>query len=165
MTGFKLFDCQQMFRHACAFADCADMAEAKFRHDTADIEWYTTPAIVNSAFACEVYLKAILLYNDIKTPNTHELKELFDLLPEDIRCFVDPEVWNTVRIMPEDPLGRSQIELISNAFNEWRYSYEIIGKKRASMSIDRSFLKAFRDALREACCRLFFKTTWEEYKQ
>ena len=25
-----LFECQQMFRHACAFSDCADFANEKF---------------------------------------------------------------------------------------------------------------------------------------
>ena len=64
-----LFECQKMFRHACAFAECADMAEAKFCHDTADIEWYITPSVVNSAFACEVYIKALLQFYDIQFMN------------------------------------------------------------------------------------------------
>ena len=160
----KLFDCQQMFRHACAFAECADMAEAKFRHDTADIEWYTTPAIVNSAFACEVYLKAILLFFDNELIRGHELSVLYDKLPERVKEFIKPTVLNSC-VTWTDIFGLNQLDEISNAFYDWRYVYEYLGKTRASISIDRSFLKAFRDALREACCELFFSKTWEEYKQ
>jgi len=164
MTNNKMFDCQQMFRHACAFADCADMAEAKFRSDTADIEWYTTPAIVNSAFACEVYLKALLLFHDIKNKREHALKNLYDMLPDRIKDFIVPTVLKACGTWT-DPFGFEQIDLISNAFKEWRYYYEDLGSTRTAISINRSFLKAFRNALREACCEQFFSKTWEEYQR
>ena len=61
----NLFDCQRMFRHACAFSDCADFALKEFRPDIVDVAWYTTPAIVNSAFACEVFLKTLILFHGI----------------------------------------------------------------------------------------------------
>ena len=57
------------------------------------------------------------------------------------------------------------LDKISDVFVEWRYSYEIVGKKRAVMQINTGFLNDFRNALREACCQLFFKLTWEEYKE
>ena len=85
MTGNKLFDCQEMFRHACTFCECADMALNKFQHDTADIGWYDTPATVNSAFACEVFMKTILKYQDKEIPKSHKLRELFDAIPTKIK--------------------------------------------------------------------------------
>ena len=33
MIGNKIFDCQEMFRHACTFCECADMALDKLQHD------------------------------------------------------------------------------------------------------------------------------------
>ena len=153
-----------MFRHACAFADCADMAEAKFRHDTADIEWYTTPAIVNSAFACEVYLKAILLYNGISPDKIHKIGDLYAKLPDSIKDFVRMTTANNHGGIWTDNWGFELLENISDAFREWRYSYEHDWGKSRIMHIDISFLKAFRNALREACCELFFSKTWEEYQ-
>ena len=158
-----LFDCQQMFRHACAFAEVADMAEAKFCHGTADIEWYSTPATVNSAFACEVFLKALLNYHDIPLKRQHKIKELYELLPDKLKAVVKQTTIANYGGMWEDAFGHELLDNISDAFVDWRYSYEIVGTKRASMQINIGFLTDFRNALREACCRLFFGKTWEEY--
>ena len=84
----KLFDCQEMFRHACTFCECADMTASKHHHDTADIGWYTSPAVINSAFACEVFMKAILNFRDITPPRSHKLRDLYEALPEKERGFL-----------------------------------------------------------------------------
>ncbi len=168
MTSDKLIECQKMFRHACAFAECADIAREKFQHDTADIDWYITPSVVNSAFACEVYLKALLLFHDIKFEDhlkgkkRHEIKELYGLLPEDTRDRVKQTAITNGGNW-EDPFGFERIDNISDAFMKWRYSYEHDWCKSSIMKIDVGFLTAFRDALREACCQLFFKKTWKAY--
>lgn len=170
-----LFECQQMFRHACAFSDCADFANEKFCHETADIERYTIPSIVNSAFACEVYLKALLLYHGIpykkllKSKKWHETKELYGVLPDNLKDRIRLTVMNNYGGIWEDAFGYDLLDNISNAFLDWRYIYE--GKetrngkriKRASHHIDISFLTVFRNTLREACCQLFFSKMWEEY--
>ena len=165
MKNDKLFDCRQMFRHACAFAEVADLAMEKFRHDTADIEWYTQPATVNSAFACEVFLKALHRFYDIAPKNQHSLRELYEQLPEKPKEWIKLTTMNNCGGMWEDGFGFDLLDNISDAFVKWRYSYETVGKKRASMQINIGFLTAFRNALREACCREFFKITWDEYKE
>ena len=159
----KLFECQQMFRHACAFSECADLALDKFRHDTADIEWYSTPAVVNSAFACEVYLKALLKYYDIPIKKEHKIKELYEMLPEEARDWIKPTVMNQCGRWT-DQWGHELLENISNAFIEWRYSYEQDWSKSSIMHIDVGFLSAFRNVLREACSQLFYHKTWEDYR-
>ena len=162
MTSDKLNECQKMFRHACAFAECADLAREKFRHNTADIDWYITPSVVNSAFACEVYLKALLIFYNVSFKKKHEIKELYGLLPDDTRDWVKQATiacsggW-------EDALGFERLDNISDAFVKWRYSFENDWSKSSIMRIDVGFLTAFRNVLREACCQLFFKKTWEEY--
>lgn len=159
-TEKTLFDCQQMFRHACAFADCADFAMQVFCHDKEINGWYPTPAVVNSAFACEVFLKALLKYNDISVKKEHRLKELYEYLPE------KPREWIRLTVIDHygqwsDCFGRDYLENISNAFTDWRYSYE----SDRLMSIYHGFLTTFRNTLREACCQLFFQKTWDEYKR
>ncbi len=163
MTNYKLFNCQQMFRHACAFSDVADLAMEKFQHDTADIERYTEPATVNSAFACEVFLKALLLFYDVSFKKEHKIDKLFDLLPDEIKNLVKQTVMINYGGMWTDPFGCKLLKNISDAFVEWRYSYEIVGNKRASLQINIGFLTVFRDVLRETCCHKFFSKTWNEY--
>ena len=169
ITSKTLFDCQQMFRHACAFADCADFAMDQFDPRITDVEWYTTPATVNSAFACEVYLKALLLYYNIPLPKQHELKALYDMLPDKTKEWIMLTVINNHGAW-KDAFGYDLLDSISNAFLNWRYIYE--GKEtrngkrieRTAFQNDVSFLTVFRNTLREACCQLFFRMTWEEYK-
>ena len=170
MIGNKLFDCHEMFRHACAFCECADMAYKAEKHPTADISWYDFPAIVQSAFACEVFLKAICLFHDIelkplyKNKQGHDLKALYYVLPQEIREQIKMEVSHGDKEKWFNRFGVEHLVDISNAFQEWRYSYEHDWSKSSTMHIEIGFLNRFRDALREACCQMLFSTTWEEYK-
>lgn len=164
MTENKLFECQEMFRHACTFCECADMALNKFQHDSADIGFYTSPAIVNSAFACEVFMKTIVKYQGISLPKSHKLYDLYQELSPELREWIKqevdggyPDLWTTM-------WGKDYLEEVSNAFVEWRYSYEHDWSKSSIMHIELGFLNRFRDALREACCRCLFAQTWETYR-
>lgn len=152
--------CREMFRHACAFSECADMAEKEFCHETADISWYTTPAIVNSAFACEVFLKALLDYYDVSFKKSHKLKELYDGLPPELKERIRQNVY-VIHSRWKNAFGQDLLENISDSFAEWRYSYEKWGK--GTMKIETGFLTAFRNVLRETCCYLFFRICWNEY--
>ena len=170
MTNYKLFDCQRMFRHACAFADCADLALSEFDPRNDDVEWYTTPATVNSAFACEVFLKTLMKYYDIPfekllpVKDRHKIKELYELLPEDSKNWIKATVTDRYGVWT-DGFGRELLESISNAFVDWRYNYEHGEGKRCTLNNYILFLRDFRNTLREACCWSFFGKTWEEYKR
>ena len=157
----NLFDCQRMFRHACAFSDCADFALKEFRPDIVDVAWYTTPAIVNSAFACEVFLKTLILFHGITAKKQHGIKELYELLPADTKESLKEATIADYGGGWIDSFGRTRLEGISDAFVQWRYSYEQMG----SLNVDMGFLAAFRNSLREACCRKLFHMTWKEYRQ
>ena len=163
MTGNKLFDCQEMFCHACTFCECADLAQNKLQHDTANIGFYTSPAVINSAFACEVFMKAMLLYYGEPTHKMHKLKNLYEALPDEVREWVKSVTSMNCRDLWVDSFGFEILDQVSNAFVEWRYIYELNWSKGAAVYIDIGFLNRFRDALREACCQTLFSTTWQEY--
>lgn len=163
MIGDKLFDCREMFRHACAFCECSDMAFEKFKHDCADIEWYTTPAVVNSAFACEVFCKALLKYYDAPEKRTHKLKDLYKEFPTETQKWIKLTMLNNYGSW-ENAFGEDKLGDISETFEKWRYSFEWDKGKRASLQIDIGFMTVYRNALREACCQLFFNKSWEQYK-
>lgn len=162
MIGEPLFDTKEMFRHACAFCECADMAMEKFQHEIADISWYDIPAGVNSAFACEVFLKAILKFKGIDYCKGHDLKEFFEQLPNDIYDFVKN---TTIKNYGSwcNALGIEYLDNISKAFVDWRYIYEHDFNKGGSVHFEHGFLIQFRNALREVCCQLLYGKTWEEW--
>ena len=162
MIGNKLTDCQEMFRHACTFCECADMALDKFKHDTADIGFYVSPVTINSAFACEVFLKAILKHQDIKSTKSHKLRDLYEALPLELKEWIKNEVSGGY----PDMWTNLYLDNISNAFVKWRYNYEHDWRKDGcTMHIEVGFLNRFRDTLREICCRMFFGIAWDEYKE
>ncbi len=147
----KLFECREMFLQAHGFSKCAKIAME------GGIEC-STPAIVNYAFACEVYLKSLLYFSDISFKKKHELKELFDLLPEKYK-----ESIMRLTLAECGSWDDYSLDNISNAFIEWRYSYETIGKKRACMRIETGFLVALNNALRELCTNEFFGITYNQF--
>ena len=165
MIGNKRFDCEEMFRHACAFCECADMALEKFSHKSADISWYDIPAGVNSAFACEVFLKTILKWNQIRFEKEHNLVGLFNLLPEDIKVSIQNELEIGYGGFTKDYVKRKYFDNINKSFVNWRYSYEHDFLIQGSMRFEIGFLIEFRNLLRETCSQLLFRKTWEEYSK
>ena len=164
MIGNKENDCKEMFRHACAFCEVADMAMEKFHHETADISWYVDPAEVNSAFACEVFLKAILKWNDIEQKKVHKLKDLHELLPAKVQEHIHYCVLNEHGSWT-NAMGQNLLELVSDDFGRSRYLYEHDLHKQGSVRIYTGFLEMYRNILRDVCCQLFYGITWDEYKR
>ena len=162
-TYKTLFNCQQMFRHACAFSDCADLAMKEFDPGKTNVEWYITPAIVNSAFACEVYLKTLLVSYNYTLKKEHKLKELYEMLPENDKEYIKRETTVNYGGGWKDGFGIERLVNISDAFVKWRYSYDYILGKTCSMQINIGFLNAFRNALRDICCLRLFSAKWDEY--
>lgn len=94
------------------------------------------PFLVNKAFACEIYLKLILEYENenlnelykirkIKGSDKHNLLILLNLIRLNIKEFI---VSNITKNIPNYDINVSildeKIKCISNVFNDWRYIYE-----------------------------------------
>lgn len=143
----KKIDVFAMYYTAREFSDCADFC-LKQHDNTEGILFYVNPAAVNAAFACEIYLKLLLYLNNIDYKKIHTLKELFNLLPENIKADVK---YNTVMNFGQwrDSFGFELLDNISNVFNELRYIYERDWSKNGTMRIETGFLIAFRNALQE----------------
>ncbi|MBE5745295.1 MAG: hypothetical protein E7355_04080 [Clostridiales bacterium] len=122
------------------------------------------PELVNSAFACEVFLKTILKWYDIKSPKSHKLKDLYASTPDSIQAFIKATVLKNYDDIWTDEWGVEHLESLSNAFQDFRYFYEYDFRKNGGLHIETGFLIALRDALRDCCCRVIFGIGWEEYK-
>lgn len=103
------------------------------------LNWLFVPEIVTRSFACELYMKAILLYNG-NYPHDHNLTELFGKLPQEIQRKMKSEV--------QQDTGYGEVEFstklqaVSDIFEEGRYVYEY-----SEITIDLLFLRAFSKKL------------------
>ncbi len=91
-------------------------------------------SIVNKAFACEVFLKSIIIMNTKKITNEHSL---IKLVKKSNSCLEIRKKLNNYDFNEE-------LEKINNAFVEWRYTYE-----RDKMIINNGFLNDFCNTLEE----------------
>ena len=161
MTGDILYDSKRMFRHACAFADCAYFCEREPNSIVIPTQWYTTPSVVNSAFACEVFIKSLLIYSGMNLDKIkgHKLAVLWKTLEkkdQETTTKIKDAVKNIFNV--EDQSFYNMLDNVSDAFEYWRYIYEKHGG-----TIHVNFLKIFREALRNACCEKYYSMTWNEY--
>lgn len=103
---------------------------------------FLTPTIVNAAFSIEITLKAILSCEGVAYKNEHNIVVLYSLLPGNAQMLVWKWVWMKA---PEYDLEKcfQELVLISDAFKQWRYSFED-GVKPA---LDMRFLMCFANAV------------------
>lgn len=85
----NVLDPHRMFEQACAFSDCARCCEIEPNNI---IEYrfksHTVSGIVNSAFACEVFIKTLLVIHgvpvkemrDKKVGGGHDLKKIMAII-------------------------------------------------------------------------------------
>ena len=155
---------KRMFRHACAFEDCAVGCEREPNHIVHRTHSHMVAGIVNSAFACEVFIKALLAFHgrsleELKG-HKHNLKDLWKAYKA-----VNPTMAESVEAGMKNIFNSSEesmfdrlLEDVSNAFEYWRYIYE---KQEGNINVN--FLSYFRIMLRNVCCEQIYGQTWEEY--
>ena len=145
---------REMFVTATSFLECADYC---FNAENSFVKGFHTPAIVNYAFACEVYLKLLLLHQGIKIKR-HELLELFKQLPEEKQKQIMTKIFNN-GIWLTDAFGKNELYNISDVFVKWRYRYEF-----STLSCNVGFLQELAKVLRDECCESIFGSTWNNLK-
>lgn len=113
------------------------------------------PKFVNGAFSIELIIKAILTKQSIPYKNEHNLKVLFDLLPQDVQ----QQTWDfLVEKAPEYSNVKKREDefiLISEAFVQWRYCFE----GGIVPAFDSLFLSVFANAIITTMFRLGYNTS------
>lgn len=157
MTGDKLLDCREMFRYACDFLYCADLCRTAWRKGDEVTRLRIAPEAVNFAFSCELFLKTLLLFNEIPYKRKHKLEELFNELPKKYQLKIQEQC--LLKYGGEkDPFGLSFLSNVSDAFEKWRYCYEY-----DSLRLEIGFLQVLAKVLREICSQELFNQPWQEY--
>lgn len=157
MTGNKLFDCREMFRHACDFFLCADLCKSSWKKDNEVIRQRVVPEAVNLAFSCEIFLKTLLFFNDVKYKRKHKLEDLFDELPQKYKTEIEERCFLEYGVL-HDSFGFSLLSNVSDAFEKWRYCYE-----HHNLQLEIGFLCIFATILRDICSQELFGQHWQEY--
>lgn len=118
-------------------------AVIKKEQNSEDILSMLIPDIMLCAFTCELYLKSILVKNEIPFGRTHELDKLFYILDQETQALIEKETIKELKCFDPDCEYNFREILINNgnAFIEVRYFYE------NGFSINYSFLVAFTNAL------------------
>ena len=117
--------------------------------------------IVCLAFSVELYIKDLHFAIDGEAPRGHNIRKLFEKLPEQIQqeifCydaisqnpfFTRGNILSTNRFASDFSAYDGfleQIEAISDGFEKWRYSYE-----SAALQYDTSFALAFIESIKSA---------------
>lgn len=98
----------------------------------------TISIIVMRSFSCEMFLKTLLVKNDLDNVKTHNLEILFNKLPEDCKTQIKTKLYSKYS---DESTFEEELNKIANSFEEWRYFYE---KDR---KINLEFLKMFSNTL------------------
>lgn len=101
------------------------------------------PFIVNKAFACEIFLKIIILMNDLVIPfgsDGHKLDYLYNIAKTNNN--LEDEIINNGNLTSE--FVDNEMEKLSNVFVKWRYIYE---KPNEAKQTNYGFLNLMCDRL------------------
>lgn len=102
--------------------EMTSMSEDELVRKIDESSMYFGPMIVNGAFACEMALK-YLIAKEGRLAHGHSLKILFDDLPKCDKSTLYSLLVKNGHQQNENSVDK-QIELLSNHFVRWRYSYE-----------------------------------------
>ena len=102
------------------FKRAAERCDEQKVSNSGNIEWLPIPYIVNATLACELYLKAILDAKKVDRSKTHNLNDLFSLLPKEIQVDVENRCANVDFY--------ANLMQASKMFIEWRYLHEMVAK-------------------------------------
>ena len=81
----KNADSLEMLRTGEQIFKCANLCIEKGNEMSYACMNCVTPAAVNAALSCEIFLKLLLYLHEIEYPKEHRLKELFKELPRVIK--------------------------------------------------------------------------------
>ena len=161
MTNYNFENVKKVFKQANGFFLFVDGMSFK----KGDI-LYLNPCYINCLFACELYLKTILMLNGLSTRDikdcSHNMKSLFEAMNEEDQ--LDIKHILTIEIQ-EDVL--TYLDKIKDAFTNMRYVY-ISGKNYDEVDINNKLVKCIHLMYRlqhHVSLKLFGRDTCEELKK
>lgn len=101
-----------------AYQRCLEGKNPREKGSTTVYSIVAVPAIVNAAFACELYFKFLIG----EERQSHNLLGFYSALPKEIQSEIDNCYKQYAR--DESDTARKAIDYVKKAFVEWRYLYK-----------------------------------------
>ena len=117
---------------------------SKFLFDAGKLD-YMNVILTNTAFACELYMKALLYHFNITFNSTHGLKDLFEKLEDLEKDFISKNIFNN---SPHKDNFEMCLNEQNEAFKQYRYSCEV-----NRLVGDFNFLFCFAKILEYVCSK------------
>ena len=152
-----------MFEQACAFLECAEFTESEKSRIKYRTKSHGYVDIALSAFACELFIKCLIIYLKGDYSRIHNLFDLWSKYKslDNVRADkVERELKQWFNSSNPD-MFTDMIKDASNAFEEWRYVFD--HDSSDNIMVNPNFLRGFRIALRNLCCEYIFKESWSDY--
>lgn len=113
------------------------------------------PYIVTKSFACEIYLKIIILYNNDTYGKIHALKDLYkkSKICKDFEKYILENAKKNNIDYNKEKIDEN-LDCISNAFVQWRYVFE-----SEELNIPEGFLNVFCEYLDNVCINKILEKT------
>ena len=126
---------KKIHQHANAFYLASERNLEERPNGDGTVQVLSIPGIVNCAFACELYLKSLLMVHGYQSRG-HSIESLFRKLPDEIISQIIKEI--------EGYKFENCLSNISNTFVDWRYSYE----KESTLITFQTFLLKLTESLK-----------------
>jgi len=142
-------DLVEMFTTANSFFNSAiycSKAENSF------YKGFDTPVIVNLAFACEIYIKMLLIFENNKTMRSHDLFELFQKLSDDKQKNINNRMLQ-LGYKQNNGMEMNELYCLAKSFEQWRYRYEY-----SILNCNMGYLTTFATVLRDQCSEDIFNS-------
>ena len=140
-----------MLGQANSFAYMANACYSEFRNRGPDKPVVVSPFVVNAALSVELYLKTLHVVASGASVRAHKLVGLYDALPTADRDELCTEAVKLAEQHGEGPnvQFRQLLDPINEAFEQWRYVYEL--PRSGSIHFQRTIL--VMHACRDVCVR------------
>ena len=162
MNQSKFVHAWGMFDHACDFSAAADLLWKRESKGCDQFNDYSAPSIVCYALSCEIFLKVLCLCYTGSICKEHALEKLFEKLPAEVKDNLKKQFDCSYDGKEDSFWWKDELQEFSKAFVKWRYLYESGESVTFASTV---FFVAFRDALREECCKVMFGKNWNDYKE
>lgn len=138
---------QRMLGQAIAFFEAGSRCNADIQVTPNITRSLVVPAVVCYAFALELYVKLLLRICEKDPRKHHRVLDHYGELPADVKVRLI-KFYNDMFSRSEKDFENHLTE-ISNAFEDWRYTFERIGPKSISPTLIRDIGKTIHNVIRQ----------------
>lgn len=103
-------------------------------------------AVTNLSLAVELYLKALAMISAMKVKRSHDLLELFGVLPQSVQASIEAKYSEALKAIPAESADAIELSITTTPFPPTPEEFAAAAAQRPSGDDIRSVLRAEKDA-------------------